>query len=65
MNEYLKVIYEEIIIEGKHSISLTKLDDKAVLRIVAISPTDSETLMNTITYVKEKARLVAEKGLES
>lgn len=65
MNDYLKEIYEEVINGGEHSISFTKLDDKAVLRLVAITPTSAETLMTTITYVKEKAELVASRGLQS
>ncbi len=64
MNDFLKEVYEEVITEGKHSISFTKLDSKAVLRIVAISPTDAETLLKTISYVKKKAELVAERGLQ-
>ena len=65
MNDFLKEIYEEVITSGKHSISFTKLDDKVVLRLVAITPTSAETLMTTITYVKEKAELVASRGLQS
>ncbi len=63
INQYLKLVYEEVISGGEHSISFTKLGDKAVLRLVAIAPTTPETLMKTITYVKEKARVIANGGM--
>ncbi len=56
MNQFQKDIYDKVISEAKHSISYTKLGDKGVLRIVAISPTDVETLMKTNSYVKEVSR---------
>ncbi len=63
MNQFMKLVYEEVISEGKHSISFTKLGEKAVLRLVAIKPTAAETLMKTIDYVKEKARSIASRGI--
>ncbi len=63
MNQFLKIIYEKVISEGKHSISYTKLGEKVVLRLVAIKPTNAETLMKTIEYVKEKARIIASEGI--
>lgn len=49
-------IYNEIKKERKRSISITKLDNKTVLRLVAISPTvTSEALMETISIVRKLA----------
>jgi hypothetical protein len=43
--------------EGKRSISMTKLDNKTVLRWVAISPVvTSEALMETIFYIRFLAK---------
>ncbi len=50
-------IYERIMTEGNRSISMTKLDNKTVLRWVAISPVvTSEALMETISYIRFLAR---------
>lgn len=65
MNHFLKLVHEEVISSGEHSISFTKLGDKAVLRLVAITPTTAETLMKTISYVKKKARIIANRGVQS
>jgi L-2,4-diaminobutyrate decarboxylase len=65
MNQFLKTVYEEVISKGEHSISFTKLDEKAVLRLVAIKPTTAETLMKTIAYVKDTAIIVANRGVSS
>ncbi|NPD89296.1 MAG: aspartate aminotransferase family protein [Asgard group archaeon] len=65
MNRFLKLVYEDVISEGKHSISFTKLGNKAVLRLVAITPTTAEILMKTISYVKKKASIVANRGVQS
>ncbi|MCG3220607.1 MAG: aspartate aminotransferase family protein [Candidatus Heimdallarchaeota archaeon] len=65
MNHFLKLVYEEVISGRKHSISFTKLGDKAVLRLVAITPTTAETLMKTVSYVKKKARIIASRGVLS
>ncbi len=62
MNQFHKLIYDEVISTGKHSISFTKLGDTAVLRLVAITPTTAEILMKTITYVKEKAISIINRG---
>ncbi|MHA1200316.1 MAG: pyridoxal phosphate-dependent decarboxylase family protein [Candidatus Heimdallarchaeaceae archaeon] len=63
MNQFHRLIYDEVTSEGEHSISFTKLGDKAVLRLVAITPTTAGTLMKTITYVKEIAKSIARKGV--
>jgi glutamate/tyrosine decarboxylase-like PLP-dependent enzyme len=65
MNQFLKLVYEEVNTGREHSISFTKLGEKAVLRLVAITPTTSETLMKTITYVKKKAQSIASRGIQS
>ncbi len=50
-------IYNKIVAEGKRSISLTELDGKPYLRLVAISPSlTGETLMGTISVVRDLAR---------
>ena len=50
-------VYDRIITEGKRSISMTKLDNKTVLRLVAISPSvTSQALMETISKVRTLAR---------
>ena len=51
-------IFERIIREGRRSISSTRLDEKQVLRIVAISPgVTSEAIMETISIVKEMGKM--------
>jgi L-2,4-diaminobutyrate decarboxylase len=48
-----KKIYEKIMAEGKRTISLTKLDDKTVLRLVAISPSvTADSMLETISCVR-------------
>ena len=50
-------IYKRIMTEGKRSISMTRLDNKTVLRWVAISPVVTpEALMDTIFYIRSTAR---------
>ncbi len=50
-------IYEKIKKEGKRSISITKLDDKTALRLVAITPSVTErALMETIAAVRALAK---------
>ncbi len=65
MNQFQKQIYKRTNLEGKHSISFTKLGEKVVLRIVAISPTTAETLMKTISYVKDIAKSIGNRGESS
>ncbi|KPK87106.1 hypothetical protein AMJ80_12450 [bacterium SM23_31] len=49
-------IYNRIKKERKRSISVTKLDDKTVLRLVAISPSvTSEALMETVSNARKMA----------
>jgi len=62
MNNFQQQIYNKVNSKGSHSISLTKLGEKVVLRLVAVSPTKVETLMKTISYVKEIARKIAFSG---
>jgi len=51
-----KSIQKRIMAEGKRSISLTELDNKTVLRLVAISPSvTSKALMETISTVRALA----------
>jgi glutamate/tyrosine decarboxylase-like PLP-dependent enzyme len=57
LNKLQTDIYLRIMKEGKRTISLTKLDDKIVLRLVAISPgVTSEALLDTIFYARALAR---------
>jgi L-2,4-diaminobutyrate decarboxylase len=51
-------IYTIMESEGTHSISMTSLNEKVVLRLVAISPLITvNSLMETITHIKEMAKL--------
>lgn len=53
LDELQKYIYEEIKAEGRRSISMTRLDDKTVLRFVAISPAVTiEAMMATISHIR-------------
>ncbi len=57
LDKLQRYIYDKIMTERERTISLTKLDDKAVLRVVAISPAvTSEALMETISNVRALAR---------
>lgn len=57
LDELQQSIYDRIIKEGERSISLTKLDNKTVLRLVAISPSvTSEALMETISKAQNLAK---------
>jgi hypothetical protein len=41
---------------GKRTISISKLDEKTVLRLVTVSPdTSSDDMMETITEIREMA----------
>jgi len=63
LNNLQKFIYERIKTEGKRSISLTRLGDKMVLRLVAISPAvTSGSLMKTISYAREIAQSAKNRG---
>ena len=51
-----KNIYEKIMAEGKRTISVTKLDDKTVLRLVAVSSSVTlNSLLETISCVRRLA----------
>jgi L-2,4-diaminobutyrate decarboxylase len=53
LDQLQEYVYYRIMTEGKRSISITKLDHKTVLRLVAISPfVTSEALMETISSVR-------------
>ncbi len=57
VNHLQQYIFDTIMAEGKRSISLTQLDGKTVLRLVAISPAvTSKDLLETISYAKAVAR---------
>jgi glutamate/tyrosine decarboxylase-like PLP-dependent enzyme len=56
LDQLQQCVYDRIMTEGKRSISMTKLDHKTVLRLVAISPSvTSEALMETIWNVRTLA----------
>jgi L-2,4-diaminobutyrate decarboxylase len=56
LDQLQQYVYDRIMTEGKRSISMTKLDHKTVLRLVAISPSvTSEALMETISNVRTLA----------
>lgn len=49
-------VYDRMLAEGKRSLSLTRLDERAALRLVAISPrVTCEALMQTISNVRDLA----------
>ncbi|NHJ47295.1 MAG: aspartate aminotransferase family protein, partial [Asgard group archaeon] len=57
LDQLQRYIYDKIMFDRKRTISLTKLDDKVVLRVVAISPVVTyEALMDTIHNVREYAK---------
>jgi glutamate/tyrosine decarboxylase-like PLP-dependent enzyme len=59
LNELQRSVYERIMSEGNRSISMTRLDGKAVLRLVAISPAvTAEALMETLAAIRTLAREV-------
>lgn len=56
LNQLQEFVYEKIKNEGKRSISITKLESKTVLRIVAISSYVTTTaLMDTISVIRKFA----------
>ncbi|MBD3193333.1 MAG: aminotransferase class V-fold PLP-dependent enzyme [Candidatus Heimdallarchaeota archaeon] len=57
LDQLQRYVFDRIIADRERTISLTKLDNKAVLRVVAISPAvTSEALMETIRDVRAFAR---------
>jgi len=53
LDQLQQYVYDRIMAEGEHSISITKLDHKTVLRLVTISPSvTSKALMDTILNVR-------------
>ena len=63
LNNFQQRIYDEVNKEGEYSISLSKLDERSVLRLVAIAPTSVETLMKSIEYVKDIAKQIIDQGV--
>jgi L-2,4-diaminobutyrate decarboxylase len=56
LDQLQRYVYERIMTGGERSISMTKLDHKTVLRLVAISPSvTNEALMETISDVRTLA----------
>jgi len=56
LDKLQQYVYDRIMTEGKRSISMTKLDHRTVLRLVAISPSvTSAALMETILNVRTLA----------
>jgi L-2,4-diaminobutyrate decarboxylase len=56
LDQLQQYVYDRIMTEGKRSISMTKLNHRTVLRLVAISPSvTSEALMETISNVRTLA----------
>ena len=50
-------VYDRTKVEGKRSISMTRIDDKTVLRLVIINKhTNTETIMETIEYLRALAK---------
>ncbi|MHA1355031.1 MAG: hypothetical protein ACTSR1_07665, partial [Candidatus Heimdallarchaeota archaeon] len=57
LDKLQRYVYDRIMSERKRTISLSKLNNKAVLRVVAISPVvTSEALMDTIKIVRSIAK---------
>jgi L-2,4-diaminobutyrate decarboxylase len=53
LNDLQEYIYDQVMQEGKRTISKTKLGEKSVLRLVAVSPAlSSENLMETIAHAR-------------
>jgi glutamate/tyrosine decarboxylase-like PLP-dependent enzyme len=57
LNALQETIYERILQEGERSVSMTRLDGKAVLRLVAISPgVTVEAMTATISAIRSMAQ---------
>ncbi len=57
LNRLQEHIYERIMSGGERTLSITKLDEKTVLRLVAVSPSvTSQDLMETVTEARALAR---------
>jgi aromatic-L-amino-acid decarboxylase len=53
LDDLQEYVYKKILSEGKRSISISKLDNKTVLRLVAISPLLTlDALLETITNIR-------------
>ena len=53
LNRLQEHIYERIMTGGKHTLSITKLDDKVMLRLVAVNPrVTSLSLMKTVSEAR-------------
>lgn len=57
LNDLQKFIHEKVMQEGKRTVSKTRLGDKTVLRLVAVSPLiSSDDLMETIAHTRTIAQ---------
>ena len=62
LNKLQEHIYERLMSGGKRTISITKLDDKTVLRLVAVTPrVTRQMLLETVT----EARAIAQEHKRS
>lgn len=53
LDDLQEYIYKKILVEGRRSVSITKLNNKNVLRLVAISPSVTfEALLETISNIR-------------
>jgi glutamate/tyrosine decarboxylase-like PLP-dependent enzyme len=57
LNELQDHVYEQILAEGQRTISITRLENKTYLRLVAISPLVTESsMMETISVIRKTAQ---------
>ena len=57
LNDLQEFTYDKVMQEGKRTISKTRLSDKSILRLVAVSPhISSDDLMETIAYTRTIAK---------
>ncbi len=57
LNQLQEHIYERIISSGERSLSITKLEEKTVLRLVAVSPSvTSQSMMETVSEARALVR---------
>jgi L-2,4-diaminobutyrate decarboxylase len=56
LNRLQRTVYERVMHRGERTISITQIDDKTTLRLVAVSPTvTTAAMMDTIEYVRRIA----------
>ena len=57
LNKLQEYIYERIMLGGKHTISITKLDERTVLRLVTVSSlVTCQALMETVSEARSLAK---------